>query len=75
MKVDKLAISIFIIGMCFVIPFAAALMTLRLAIEVADSKCLKLGFLHPAREPMPVIEGDSRGDTYPVGNSVRSTRS
>ena len=62
MKLDNLPISIFIVGMCFVVPLAAVLITMRLAKDVAHAICQKLGLVHQAQEPVPVI------DVYPIGD-------
>lgn len=62
MKTDKLAMSVFIVGMCFIIPLAAVLVTIGLARDFADSIFRKLGLLHQAPESMPII------DVYPEGD-------
>ena len=62
MKMDKLAMSVFIVGMCFIIPLAAVMITIKLAGDVADSTFRKLGLLHQAQEPMTMI------DVYPTGD-------
>ena len=62
MKMDKLAMSIFIVGMCIIIPLAAVMVTIGLARDFADSILRKLGLFHQAQESMPII------DVYPEGD-------
>ncbi len=62
MKKDKLSISVFIIGMCFVVPLATVIITIWLARDAAGSVGSRLGLLHQAPEPMSLIE------VYPTGD-------
>ncbi len=62
MKVDRLAISIFILGICLIIPLAAVLITIRLAGDVAHSIRLKFALPQQSQEPGPLIEVFPAGD-------------
>ena len=62
MKGEKLAVSIFIVGMCCVVPLAVVLIIIRLAKDVAHSIRLKLGLLHQTQAPLPIIEVGPKGD-------------
>ena len=62
MKMDKLAMSVFIVGMCFIIPLAALMVTIGLARDFADSIFRKLGLLHQAQETMTMIDDFPEGD-------------
>ena len=62
MKGEKLAVSIFFVGMCCVVPLAVVLITIRLAKDVAHSIRRKLGMLHQTQAPMPIIEVYPKGD-------------
>ena len=62
MKMDKLAVSIFIVGMCFIVPLAAVLVAIRLAKDVAHSTSRKFRLLRQAQKPMAII------DVYPTGD-------
>ena len=75
MKLDKFAVSVFIFGMCLVLPLAAVLISIRLAKDVAQSILRKLGLLHQAQDPMPIIDVYSTGDipqpeTSNIGNKL-----
>lgn len=79
MKPDRFAISIFFVGMCFIVPLASLLISIRLAGDVAHAIRLKLGLLHQAQEPMPIIEVFPTGDipqpeTTNIGNKLSVPR-
>ena len=79
MKTDKLAMSIFIVWMCLIIPLAAVMVTIGLARDFADSIVRKLGLLHRAQESMPIIDVYSEGDipqpeTSNIGDRVSVPR-
>ncbi len=62
MTVEKIAKLILILGLCFVIALVAIIITIRLAQDAVRSICRKLGLLHPAQEPKPLIEVFPTGD-------------
>lgn len=79
MKLEKLVVSVFIVGMCIIIPLAAVLITIRLARGVVDSIFRKLGLIHQDQESMPVIYVYPNGDipqpeTPNIGNKLSVPR-
>ena len=62
MKKDKLAVSVFVLGMCVVIPLVAFLVSMRLANDFAQNAGRKFGLVHEPQKPKPIL------DIYPTGD-------
>ena len=62
MNVHKLNFSILVVGLGFIVLLAAIIVSIMLVKDFAHSIFRKLGLLHQAQEPMPMIE------VYPTGD-------
>ena len=62
MNSDKLAVSVFVLGMFVVIPLVAVLVSMRLVNDFAQYTGRKLGLVHEPQKPKPILDVSPTGD-------------